>query len=93
MRFCNHNCKNFGNHCAYRKDGQCTMKSYFKCTDRTEVQNERPQGEYETECNVLTSIEQIVRNSDGWEDSAIEAVHNAIQTAIKCMRGNDENES
>lgn len=36
MKFCNHNCKDFGNHCAYKKDGQCTMKSYLKYTDRTD---------------------------------------------------------
>ncbi len=36
MKFCNHNCKNFGNYCAYKKDGQCTMKSYLKYTDRTD---------------------------------------------------------
>ena len=47
---------------------------------------ERPQGEYKTACNVLLSLEQIVRSSDGWEDSAVEAVHNAVQTAIKCMQ-------
>lgn len=46
---------------------------------------ERPQGEYKTACNVLLSLEQIVRKSDGWEDSAVEAVHNAVQTAIKCI--------
>lgn len=44
-----------------------------------------PKGEYEIACNVLLSLEQIVRKSDGWEDSAIEAIHNAVQTAIKCM--------
>ena len=44
-----------------------------------------PKGEYETACNVLLSLEQIVRSSDGWEESAVEAVHNAVQTAIKCM--------
>lgn len=52
---------------------------------KAEVLYGRPQGEYETACNVLLSLEQIVRRSDGWEDSAVEAVHNAIQTAIKCM--------
>lgn len=51
---------------------------------------ERPQGDYETECNVLLSLEQIVRRSEGWEDDAIEAVHNAVQTAIKCMKGGAE---
>lgn len=43
----------------------------------------RPQGEYGTACNVLLSLEQIVRKSEGWEDSAIEAVHNAVQTAMR----------
>ena len=42
--------------------------------------------EYKTACNVLLSLEQIVRRSDGWEDSAVEAVHNAIQTAIKALK-------
>lgn len=46
---------------------------------------ERPQGEYKTACNVLLSLEQIVRSSDGWEDSAVESVHNSIQTAIKAL--------
>ena len=50
------------------------------------------QGEYETACNVLLSLEQIVRSSDGWEDSAVEAVHNAVQTAIKCMHDRPQGE-
>lgn len=49
------------------------------------ISREALQGEYKTACNVLLSLEQIVRSSDGWEDSAVEAVHNAVQTAIKCM--------
>lgn len=53
---------------------------------------ERTQGEYKTACNVLLSLEQIVRSSDGWEDSAIEAVHNAVQTAIKCMHDRPKGE-
>lgn len=53
---------------------------------------ERPQGEYETACNVLLSLEQIVRSSYGWEDSAVEAVHNAVQTAIKCMHKRPQGE-
>lgn len=48
-------------------------------------QKERQQGEYKIACNVLLSLEQIVKGSEGWEDSAVEAVHNAVQTAIKCM--------
>lgn len=54
--------------------------------------NKRPKGEYETACNVLLSLEQIVRSSDGWEDSAVEAVHNAVQTAIKCMHERPQGE-
>lgn len=41
--------------------------------------------EYKIACNVLLDLEQLVRRSDGWEDSAVEAVHNAVQTAIKCI--------
>ena len=48
--------------------------------------------EYKTACNVLLSLEQIVRKSDGWEDSAVEAVHNAVQTAIKCMHERPQGE-
>ena len=37
MKFCNHNCNDFGNHCAYKtKDGQCTMKSFLQYTDHTD---------------------------------------------------------
>lgn len=37
MKFCNHNCKDFGNHCAYKtKDGQCSMASYLQYTDHTD---------------------------------------------------------
>lgn len=46
---------------------------------------EEPQGEYKIACDVLLSLEQIVKNSNSWEDSAVEAVHNAVQTATKCM--------
>lgn len=53
---------------------------------------ERSQGEYKTACNVLLSLEQIVRSSDGWEDSAVESVHNAVQTAIKCMHERPQGE-
>ena len=35
--------------------------------------------------NVLLSIEQIVRKSDGWEESAIRAVSEAVQIAIKAI--------
>lgn len=49
-------------------------------------------GEYKTACNVLLSLEQIVRSSDGWEDSAVEAVHNAVQTAIKYMHERPQGE-
>ena len=60
---------------------QAIMSDYliYRC------EPERPQGEHKTACNVLLSLEQIVRKSDGWEDSAVEAVHNAVQTAMKCM--------
>lgn len=44
-----------------------------------------PKDEYKIACNVLLDLEQLVRRSDGWEDSAVEAVHNAVQTAIKCI--------
>ena len=60
------------------------MRGYTRAV-RLLPYEERPKGEYETACNVLLSLEQIVRKSEGWEDSAVEAVHNAIQTAIKCM--------
>lgn len=53
---------------------------------------ERQEGEYETACNVLLSLEQIVRSSDGWEESAVEVVHNAVQTAIKCMHKRTQGE-
>lgn len=56
------------------------------------ISREALQGEYETACNVLLSLEQIVRSSDGWEDSAVEAVHNAVKTAIKCMHGRPQGE-
>lgn len=53
---------------------------------------EEPQGEHKIACNVLLSLEQIVRNSDSWEDSAVEAVHNAVQTAINCIRKRPQGE-
>lgn len=65
------------------------QKTVFETIDNAPTV-ERPQGDYETECNVLLSLEQIVRRSEGWEDDAIEAVHNAVQTAIKCMKGGAE---
>lgn len=47
---------------------------------------------YKIACNVLLDLEQLVRRSDGWEDSAVEAVHNAVQTAIKCIHEKPQNE-
>lgn len=62
------------------------VEDIIKAIDNTPTAApEKPQGEYKTACNVLLSLEQIVRSSKGWEDSAVEAVHNAVQTAIKCM--------
>ncbi len=48
--------------------------------------------EYKIACNVLLDLERIVRLSDGWEDSAVEAVHNAVQTAIKRMHERTQGE-
>ena len=46
-----------------------------------------PKEDRETACNVLLSIEQIVRNSDGWDEDAIQAVHDAVQLAVMTLRG------
>lgn len=47
---------------------------------------EKLTGKYKTACNVLLDLEQITRHSVGWEDNAIEAVHNAVQTAIEALK-------
>ena len=53
MKFCNHNCNDFGNHCAYKtKDGQCSMKSFLKYTDRTDY---KQSNDYVTNLNAWIS--------------------------------------
>jgi hypothetical protein len=63
---------------------------FFQPKAKPKPYEERSQGEYETACNVLLGLEQIVRMSDGWEDSAVEAVHNSVQTAIKAFEEVEE---
>lgn len=69
------------------KYGNCM---FFQPKAKVKRNEKRSQGEYETACNVLLGLEQIVRRSDGWEDSAVEAVHNAVQTAIKAFEEVEE---
>lgn len=71
--------------CLAKRNKNGQLEAIISLDNAPTVEVLEPQGEYKTACNVLLSLEQIVRNSDGWEDSAVEAVHNAVQTAIKCM--------